>query len=113
MNNAASIATLVALGELLAVADRAGLEPATVLDSLEAGPLASLIAVASASARSGHVVELPAHARAKDLEIAFDEARRLDRRLTVDETAAARSDEAIAAGLGDEDFGAVVGFLRR
>ena len=49
----------------------------------------------------------------KDLEIAFDEARRLDRRLTVDETAAARSDEAIAAGLGDEDFGAVVGFLRR
>ena len=69
--------------------------------------------VASASARSGHVVELPARARAQDLEIAFDEARRLDRRLTVDETAAARSDEAIAAGLGDEDFGAVVGFLRR
>jgi len=114
VNNAASIATLVSLGELLAVTDRAGLEPATVLESLEAGPLASLIArwrprLLEVDTSSNFRLAL---AR-KDLEIAFDEARRLDRRLTVDETAAARSDEAIAAGLGDEDFGAVVGFLRR
>jgi 3-hydroxyisobutyrate dehydrogenase-like beta-hydroxyacid dehydrogenase len=114
VNNAASIATLVALGELLAVTDRAGLEPATVLDSLEAGPLASLIArwrprLLEQDTSSNFRLAL---AR-KDLEIAFEEARRLDARLTVDETAAARSDEAIAAGLGDEDFGAVVGFLRR
>ena len=114
VNNAASIATLVALGELLAVTDRAGLEPATVLDSLEAGPLASLIArwrprLLEQDTSSNFRLAL---AR-KDLEIAFEEAARLERRLTVDETAAARSDEAIEAGLGDEDFGAVVGFLRR
>jgi 3-hydroxyisobutyrate dehydrogenase-like beta-hydroxyacid dehydrogenase len=114
VNNAASIATLVALGELLAVTDRAGLEPATVLDSLEAGPLASLIArwrprLLEQDTSSNFRLAL---AR-KDLEIAFEEAARLERRLTVDETAAARSDEAIGAGLGDEDFGAVVGFLRR
>jgi 3-hydroxyisobutyrate dehydrogenase-like beta-hydroxyacid dehydrogenase len=114
VNNAASIATLVALGELLAVTDRAGLEPATVLDSLEAGPLASLIArwrprLLEQDTSSNFRLAL---AR-KDLEIAFEEAERLDARLTVDDTAAARCDEAIEAGLGDEDFGAVVGFLRR
>jgi 3-hydroxyisobutyrate dehydrogenase len=114
VNNAASIATLVALGELLAVTDRAGLEPATVLDSLEAGPLASLIArwrprLLGEDTSSNFRLAL---AR-KDLAIVFDEAERLRARLTVDETAAARCDEAIEVGLGDEDFGAVVGFLRR
>ena len=114
VNNAASIATLVALGELLAVTDRAGLEAATVLDSLEAGPLASLIArwrprLLGEDTSSNFRLAL---AR-KDLAIVFEEAERLRARLTVDETAAARCDEAIEAGLGDEDFGAVVGFLRR
>ena len=33
--------------------------------------------------------------------------------LTVAEAAAARCDEAIEDGLGDEDFGAIVPFLRR
>jgi 3-hydroxyisobutyrate dehydrogenase len=114
VNNAASIATLVALGELLALTDRAGVEPAVVLDSLEAGPLASLIGrwrprLLGQDTSSNFRLAL---AR-KDLEIAFEEAARLDRRLTVDETAAARADEAVEAGLADEDFGAVVGFLRR
>ena len=114
VNNAASIATLVALGELLSVTDRAGLEAGTVLDSLEAGPLASLIArwrprLLGEDTSSNFRLAL---AR-KDLEIAFEEAERLEARLTVDETAAARCDEAIETGLGDEDFGAVVAFLRR
>ena len=114
VNNAASIATLVALGELLAVTDRAGVEARTVLDSLEAGPLASLVArwrprLLGEDTSSNFQLTL---AR-KDLAIAFDEAERLKARLTVDETAAARCDEAIEGGLGDEDFGAVVGFLRR
>src|SRR6266545_1451879 len=38
INNAASIGTLVALGELLALTDRAGLEIDVVLDSLKLGP---------------------------------------------------------------------------
>ncbi len=114
VNNAASIATLVALGELLALTDRAGLETETVLESLEAGPLASLIArwrprLLGQDTSSNFRLAL---AR-KDLAIAFDEAERLKARLSVPETAAARCDDAIEAGLGDEDFGAVVGFLRR
>jgi 3-hydroxyisobutyrate dehydrogenase-like beta-hydroxyacid dehydrogenase len=114
VNNAASIATLVALGELLAVTDRAGLDPETVLESLEAGPLASLIArwrprLLGQDTSSNFRLAL---AR-KDLAIAFEEAERLGRRLTVDETAGDRCDEAIDGGMADEDFGAVVGFLRR
>ena len=114
VNNAASIATLVALGELLALTDRAGLEIDAVLRGLEAGPLASLVErwrprLMGEDQSSYFRLAL---AR-KDLAIVFDEAERKDADLTVAETAAARCDEAIAAGLGDEDFGAIVPFLRR
>jgi 3-hydroxyisobutyrate dehydrogenase-like beta-hydroxyacid dehydrogenase len=114
VNNAASTATLVALGELLALTDRAGLEIDAVLRGLEAGPLASLVErwrprLMGEDQSSYFRLAL---AR-KDLAIVFDEAERKDADLTVAETAAARCDEAIAAGLGDEDFGAIVPFLRR
>jgi 3-hydroxyisobutyrate dehydrogenase-like beta-hydroxyacid dehydrogenase len=114
VNNAASTATLVALGELLALTDRAGLEIDAVLRGLEAGPLASLVErwrprLMGEDQSSYFRLAL---AR-KDLAIVFDEAERKDTDLTVAETAAARCDEAIAAGLGDEDFGAIVPFLRR
>jgi 3-hydroxyisobutyrate dehydrogenase len=114
VNNAASIATLVALGELLALTDRAGLEPGVVLDSLQAGPLSSLIDRwrGRLEGRDEASYFRLALAR-KDLAIVFDEAARQHaRRLSVPETAAARCDDAIEAGLGDEDFGAVVPFLR-
>jgi 3-hydroxyisobutyrate dehydrogenase len=114
VNNAASIATLVALGELLALTDRAGLGIDAVLQSLEAGPLASLIERwrlrLKGEDRSSYFRLALAR---KDLAIVFEEAEREGVELTVDETAAARCDEAIQAGLGDEDFGAVVPFLRR
>ena len=114
VNNAASIATLVALGELLALTDRAGLGTDAVLASLEAGPLASLVErwrprLMGEDQSSYFRLAL---AR-KDLAIVFDEAGREGVDLTVAETAAARCDEAIGAGLGDEDFGAIVPFLRR
>jgi len=114
VNNAASIATLVALGELLALTDRTGLGIDAVLQSLEAGPLASLIErwrprLKGEDQSSYFRLEL---AR-KDLAIVFDEAEREGTELTVAQTAAARCDEAIEAGLGDEDFGAIVPFLRR
>ncbi|MGH2577544.1 MAG: hypothetical protein ACRDG9_07325, partial [Actinomycetota bacterium] len=48
----------------------------------------------------------------KDLAVIFDEAERQGARLSVPHIAAERCDEAIDAGLGDEDFGAVVDFLR-
>jgi 3-hydroxyisobutyrate dehydrogenase len=114
VNNAASIATLVALGELLALTDRAGVETGVVLDSLQAGPLSSLIDRwrGRLEGRDEASYFRLALAR-KDLAIVFDEAERRHARLSVPETAAARCDDAIEAGLGDEDFGAVVPFLRR
>ncbi|MGA9161468.1 MAG: NAD(P)-dependent oxidoreductase [Actinomycetota bacterium] len=114
VNNAASIATLVALGELLALTDRASIETDRVLESLAAGPLASLIERwrprLKGEDQSSHFRLALAR---KDLAIVFDEAERLGTPLTVAETAAARCDEAIAVGLGDEDFGAIVPHLRR
>jgi len=113
INNAASIGTLVALGELLALTDRAGLEIDVVLDSLKLGPLASLIDRWRPRLKGeddGSYFRL-ALAR-KDLALVFDEAERAAVRLSVPETAAARCDDAIEAGLGDRDFGAIVGFLR-
>jgi 3-hydroxyisobutyrate dehydrogenase len=114
VNNAASIATLVALGELLALTDRAGLETDAVLESLSAGPLASLIERWRPRLKGeDHSSYFRLALARKDLAIVFDEAEREGTELTVAETAAARCDEAIEAGLGDEDFGAIVPFLRR
>lgn len=113
VNNAASIATLVTLGELLALTDRAGMGIDAVLQSLEAGPLASLIERWRPRLRGEDQASYFRLALArKDLAIVFDEAEREGTGLTVAQTAAARCDDAIAAGLGDEDFGAIVPFLR-
>jgi len=113
VNNAAGIVALVAVGELLALTDRAGLELDVVLDSLAAGPLASMIERWRARLTGGDQGSYFRLALArKDLALAFAEADLLGTELTVPEAAAARCDEAIDAGLGDEDFGAVVGFVR-
>jgi 3-hydroxyisobutyrate dehydrogenase/2-hydroxy-3-oxopropionate reductase len=114
VNNAASTATLVALGELLALTDRAGLGIDSVLQGLEAGPLASLIERWRPRLKGEDQASYFRLALArKDLALVFDEAEREGVDLTVAETAAARCDEAIGSGLGDEDFGAIVPFLRR
>lgn len=113
VNNAAGTAALVAVGELLTLTDRAGLDQNVVLDSLGAGPLASMIERWRPRLQGKDQSSYFRLALArKDLALAFDEAGRFETRLTVSETAAARCDEAIEAGLGDEDFGTVVGFLR-
>jgi 3-hydroxyisobutyrate dehydrogenase-like beta-hydroxyacid dehydrogenase len=114
VNNAASIATLVALGELLALTDRAGLGIDAVLQSLEAGPLASLVERWRPRLRGEDRSSYFRLALArKDLALVFDEAGREGTELSVAETAAARCDEAIGDGLGDDDFGAIVAFLRQ
>jgi 3-hydroxyisobutyrate dehydrogenase len=114
VNNAASTATLVALGELLALTDRFGVETDVVLQSLEVGPLASLIERWRPRLKGEDQSSYFRLALArKDLALAFDEAGREGTELRVAETAAARCDEAIEDGLGDEDFGAIVPFLRR
>ena len=114
INNAASIATLVALGELLALTDRAGLGIDAVLQSLGAGPLASLVERWRPRLRGEDQSSYFRLALArKDLELVFDEAGREGTELSVVETAATRCDEAIEDGLGDDDFGAIVPFLRQ
>ncbi|HET7929208.1 MAG TPA: NAD(P)-dependent oxidoreductase, partial [Actinomycetota bacterium] len=99
VNNAASTATLVALGELLALTDRFGVGTDVVLQSLEVGPLASLIERwrPRLEGKDQSSYFRLALAR-KDLALAFDEAERKDTELRVAETAAARCDKAIEDG---------------
>jgi 3-hydroxyisobutyrate dehydrogenase-like beta-hydroxyacid dehydrogenase len=113
VNNAAGTAALVAVGELLALTDRAAIDPDVALDSLAAGPLASLIERWRPRLKGeDHASYFRLTLARKDLALAIEEAERNGTELTVAEAAAARCDEAIEAGLGDEDFGAVVPFLR-
>jgi len=114
VNNAAGTAALVAVGELLALTDRAAIDPDVALDSLAAGPLASLIERWRPRLKGeDHASYFRLALARKDLALASDEAGRNGTELTVAEAAAARCDEAIEAGLADEDFGAVVPFLRQ
>ena len=114
VNNTAGTAALVAVGELLALTDRAAIDPDVALDSLAAGPLASLIERwRPRLTGEDHASYFRLALARKDLELALDEAERHGIELTVARAAADRGDEAIQAGLGDEDFGAIVRFLRQ
>jgi 3-hydroxyisobutyrate dehydrogenase-like beta-hydroxyacid dehydrogenase len=114
VNNAAGTAALVAVGELLALTDRAEIDLDVALDSLAAGPLASLIERwRPRLTGEDHASYFRLALARKDLALAFEEAGRAGTELTVAEAAATRCDEAIEDGLGDEDFGAIVPFLRR
>jgi 3-hydroxyisobutyrate dehydrogenase len=114
VNNAAGTAALVAVGELLGLTDRAEIDLDVALDSLAAGPLASLIQRwRPRLTGEDHASYFRLALARKDLALAFEEAERAGTELTVAEAAAARCDEAIGDGLGEEDFGAIVPFLRR
>jgi len=114
VNNAAGTAALVAVGELLGLTDRAEIDLDVALDSLAAGPLASLIERwRPRLTGEDHASYFRLALARKDLALAVEEAERARTELTVAEAAAARCDEAIEDGLGDQDFGAIVPFLRR
>jgi 3-hydroxyisobutyrate dehydrogenase len=114
VNNAAGTAALVAVGELLGLTDRAEIDLDVALDSLAAGPLASLIERWRPRLKGeDHASYFRLTLARKDLALSFEEAERTGTELTLAEAAAARCDEAIEAGLGDKDFGAIVPFLRR
>jgi 3-hydroxyisobutyrate dehydrogenase len=114
VNNAAGTAALVAVGELLGLTDRAEIDLDVALDSLAAGPLASLIERwRPRLTGEDHASYFRLALARKDLALAVEEAERAGTELTVAEAAAARCDEAIEDGLGDQDFGAIVPFLRR
>jgi len=112
-NNAAGMSTMACLGEVLALTDRTGLDPEVVLDALAMGPLGSFVdrwrgKVTGQESRVDFTLAL---AR-KDLALALHEGERLGLRLTVPQAAAARCDEAIAAGRASEDNTAVVAEIR-
>lgn len=113
VNNAAGMSTMVGLGEVLALTDRAGLDPETVLDAIGMGPLASFVERwrDKLTGRTERVDFRLTLAR-KDLALAMEQGGAAGVRLTVAEAAAARCDDAIASGRADEDNTAVVADIR-
>ena len=112
-NNAAGMSALAALGEVLSLTDRAGLDPEVVLDALALGPLASFVGrwrdgLASPAER----VDFRLVLARKDLALALDESEELGLHLELLRAAIARYDAAVAAGMEDEDITAVVRYLR-
>jgi 3-hydroxyisobutyrate dehydrogenase-like beta-hydroxyacid dehydrogenase len=112
-NNASFMSALVCLGEVLALTDRAGLDPEAVLDAIGMGPLASFVDRVrdKVTGRVSRVDFRLALAR-KDLALALEEGQAAGLRLTLPRAAAARCDEAIAAGREDQDNTAVVTEIR-
>jgi 3-hydroxyisobutyrate dehydrogenase len=112
-NNAAGMSTMVCLAEVLALTDRAGIDPDAVLDAIGRGPLASFVDRwrDKVTGRENSVDFRLALAR-KDLALALEEGEAAGLRLTLPEAAAARCDEAIAAGRADRDNTAVVEYVR-
>lgn len=112
-NNAASMSALIGLGEALALTDRAGIDLAVALDAIGRGPLGSVVErwggkITGAVRR----VDFRLALARKDLALAVEEGAGLGARLTVPAAAVARADEAIAAGLADQDNSAVVAHIR-
>ncbi|HEU4354389.1 MAG TPA: NAD(P)-dependent oxidoreductase [Actinomycetota bacterium] len=112
-NNAAGMSTMACMGEVLALTDRAGLDPEVVLDALAMGPLGSFVdrwrdKLTGREAR----VDFSLTLARKDLALALAEGSRLGLRLTLPEAAVARCDEAIVAGRGSQDNTALVAEIR-
>lgn len=112
-SNAAVMSTLVSLGEALSLTDRLGSNPEVVLDAIGLGPLASFVD-RFRDKLTGRVdrVDFRLVLARKDLALALDEAREVGLHLAHLQAAIARCDEAVTAGLGDEDNTAVVRHLR-
>lgn len=112
-NNAAGMSTLVCLGELLSFTDRVGLDAESLLDAIGKGPLSSVVE-RWREKMTGAVTTIDfrlALAR-KDLALALDEAHEVGVHLTVAQAAMTRCDEAMAAGMSDQDNTAVVAHIR-
>lgn len=111
--NAAGMSALVALGEVLALTDRIGVDPAVALDGIGAGPLASLVERwRSRITNSVEDVNFSLALASKDLGLILEEADRAGVQLTIPAATAARYREAIEAGRKEEDFTAVVAQVR-
>ena len=112
-NNAAVMSALVGLGEVLTLTDRAGVDQEVVFDAMARGPLGSLVE-RWRDKISGKVdrVDFRLALARKDLGLALAEAQGAGLTLSVPAAAAARCDEALAAGRADDDNTAVVKVVR-
>jgi 3-hydroxyisobutyrate dehydrogenase-like beta-hydroxyacid dehydrogenase len=111
--NAAGMSALVALGEVLSLTDRIGVDPKVVLDGIGAGPLASLVERWRPRITAPvEEVHFSLALATKDLDLILEEAGRAGVELTVPAAAASRYRHAIEAGRGGADFTATVAFLR-
>ena len=112
-NNATVMATLVCLGEVLALTDRSGLDADEVLDALGMGLLSSFVDRFRDKV-TGRVtgVDFRLALARKDLALALEEGAATGLRLSLPEAALRRCDEAIARGRADQDNTAVVTDIR-
>ena len=103
---------LVAIGEGLALGRAVGLDQATVLDAMEAGYLAPLVKLKRRMIETG---EFPAQFKlslaAKDFGLAADAALDAGVELRGLELSSRLLDQAAAAGLGEQDYAALIAFL--
>jgi 3-hydroxyisobutyrate dehydrogenase len=104
-----------ALAEGVALIERVGLDRATALSILSTGaPGSPLVnAVAPRMARSDYTVNFGLALMHKDLSYSIDEAARVGVPLRTAERARELYESAMAQGLGEKDFSAIVEPLRR
>lgn len=110
-NNAAGMSTMVCLGEVLALTDRAGLDPEAVLDAIGMGPLGSFVDRWRDKV-TGRVSGVDFRLALARKDLALEEGEAAGLRLTLSKAAAARCDEAISAGRAEQDNTAVVAYIR-
>jgi 3-hydroxyisobutyrate dehydrogenase len=102
-------ASIVALGEALALGRSLGLAQAALLDALEESPIGSMARSKRASVESGrYPPRFKARLAAKDMRLALEAAD--EGGVDVKEAKAVRAwlDEAVARGTGDLDYSAVI-----
>ena len=97
--NTALLTAVAGLADALAVADAVGVARERALEALKTGPLGTVVGRVTSPA------QFSISLAAKDLRLALDAA---SGPLPVTSAAAARMDDAIAAGLADADIGAIV-----
>lgn len=107
--NTTLAASIVALGEALALGQALGLETSPVLDVLAESPVGSTVRAKRANVEAGrYPPSFKLSLAAKDMRLAVGDADKANRNLKTAETVRRWLDEAVAQGAADLDFSAVV-----
>lgn len=114
VTNSTLMAAITALGEALALGDALGLDQSSVLEVLAGSPLGATV-----KSKGGHIQrgDYPANFKlslaAKDAGLVLDAAEGAGIALQVASAARAWLQAAEEAGLGDDDYSAVIACIRR